>query len=508
MTSVRRQLHAGEALSPDIPLALRHLAPIVTVVGDLMLDGWWVGRTERMSREAPAPVVEVVDRRYAPGGAANTAMNLAALGARVRMVGVIGQDAAGDTLRELLVSAGVDVSGLLLRAGIRTVTKNRIISGDQILLRIDEVHESGFSADLQVDLAAEASRALIGSDALIVCDYGSEALLGPVRTALTEGIRPALTVVDAHDPSTWSVLRPDLVTPNAAEAFRLLGRGTPANGSRAELVADAAARLHERTGASSLVVTLDRDGTIALDSDGSVHRTRAQPGTDKQAAGAGDTFVAALTLARMAGLALPAAATLAQAAADVVVQRFGTSVCSTSDLVEHLGQYGDAALTEQELLRRISDDRAAGKRIVLTNGCFDVLHRGHTSYLAQAAQLGDVLVVAVNSDDSVRRLKGSDRPINQAADRAGVLAALSCVDYVTIFDSDTPIPLIERLHPEIYAKGGDYTPDMLAETAVVRACGGEVRILDYVAAHSTTAVVGRIRAGAAESDRAAETRLG
>jgi D-beta-D-heptose 7-phosphate kinase/D-beta-D-heptose 1-phosphate adenosyltransferase len=178
-----------------------------------------------------------------------------------------------------------------------------------------------------------------------------------------------------------------------------------------------------------------------------------------------------------------------------VVHRFGTSVCSTGDLVERLGRGGDAALAADELLRRVQQDRAAGRRIVVTNGCFDVLHRGHTTYLAQAARLGDVLVVAINSDESVRRLKGPDRPINSEADRAGVLAALSCVDYVTVFDSDTPIPLLERLRPDIYTKGGDYTPDMLAEAAVVRGYGGEVQIMEYVSFHSTSAVVERIRAG-------------
>lgn len=491
---MRSRRAADEVVTPDLPLALRHRRQRITVVGDVLLDGWWLGRSERMTREAPVPVVEVAERRYAPGGAGNTAMNLAALGAEVQLIGVVGDDAAGQQVRELLAAGGVDVDGVLLSPEVSTVTKNRILSNDHILLRVDEVPRSGYPPEVLGELAEAAARELIKSDALVVCDYGSGALYGPVRDALAAAVRP-LTVVDAHEPGPWAVLSPDLATPNSAEAFRLLGRAAPRDGSRAEALAACADDLRARTGAAAVVITLDRDGTVVLGDDGSIYLTQAEPVTESQASGAGDTFVAALTLARSAGLALPVATQLAQAAADVVVRRFGTSVCTTDDLVEQLGHGGDAALGTEELLRRVDQDRAAGRSIVVTNGCFDVLHRGHTTYLNQAAQLGDVLVVAINSDESVRRLKGLDRPINSTADRASVLAALSCVDYVTVFDSDTPIPLLERLRPEVYAKGGDYTPDMLAEAAVVERYGGQVRIMDYVSAQSTTAVVQRIRAG-------------
>lgn len=478
-------------LGPDLPALLREAAPRVTVVGDPILDGWWRGRTERMSREAPAPVVEVFERRHVPGGAANTAVNLAALGAQVSMVGLAGDDESGRLLRSLLVGAGVDVAGLVLSPEVHTVTKVRIVSGEQILMRLDEVRPTTPSAALRRHFGETVAAALADSDAVIVCDYGS-GLLDPVREAVAEH-RPRLLVVDAHDPARWAALAPDLVTPNAAEAFALLGQVDPGTG-RAEVLQGAATELRRRTGAQDVVVTLDRDGTVLLGEDEQVHRTRARPVRDKQAAGAGDTFVAALTLGRAAGMGLPAALELAQAAADVVVHRFGTSVCTTDDLAEHLGRAAERVLGADELVARIDAERAAGRRVVMTNGCFDVLHRGHTTSLAQAARLGDLLVVAVNSDDSVRRLKGPDRPINTAADRAGVLAALSCVDYVTVFETDTPIPLLERIRPDVYAKGGDYSPEMLAETEVVRGYGGEVTILGYVASHSTTGVVTRIRA--------------
>lgn len=247
-------------------------------------------------------------------------------------------------------------------------------------------------------------------------------------------VRPPLVVVDAHDCSSWSVIQPDLATPNAAEAFRLLGRDLPIVQRLPEL-AKSPHMLLARTGATAVLVTLDRDGTALLTAEGVTHTTHAHPVAEKSAAGAGDTFIAALTLALSAGLGIPAAAEFAQAAADVVVRRFGTSVCSTQELVEYLNEQGSTVLAEYALIRRLMEDRAAGRTIVFTNGCFDVLHRGHTSYLTQAAKLGDVLVVAVNSDRSVRQLKGPDRPINTETDRAAVLASLWCVSYVTVFDT-------------------------------------------------------------------------
>jgi len=483
-------------LGPDLPLVLRDRAPRVTVVGDPILDGWWRGRTERMSREAPAPVVEVFERRHVPGGAANTAVNLAALGAQVSLVGVAGDDEAGHMLRSLLDAAGVDVTGLVLAPEVRTTTKVRIVGGEQILLRLDEGTDTSPPEEIR-DRAVLASAAVLRrSEAVVVCDYGSGPSPALVRALQQD--RPPLLVVDAHDPAPWAEVAPDLVTPNAGETFRLLGRTPPAT-ARVEAVHAAAAEILARTGATQVVVTLDAEGAVLIDGTGVLHRTTARPVLDKQATGAGDTFVAALTLARAAGTELPVALELAQAAADVVVHRTGTSVCTADDLADHLGRTRERVLTGAELALRVQAERAAGRRVVLTNGCFDVLHRGHTTSLAQAARLGDLLVVAVNSDESVRRLKGPQRPINTAGDRAGVLAALSVVDYVTVFETDTPIPLLELLQPDVYAKGGDYTPEMMAETAVVRSYGGEVRILDFVPAHSTTDVVSRIRSMAPEA---------
>ena len=493
----------------------------MTVIGDSILDGWWDGTIERFCREAPAPVVQVQRRDFAPGGAANTAMNLAAMGAQVRFVSLVGEDSGGQTLREQLKSAGVDVSHVVSHPEMTTTTKFRVSSGGQVMLRLDDA-VAEVPADGLRRMAAAIPGALTGSSAVIVCDYGAGALEGAVRDAVLQNLGPqsggvqadesrtdrregvpaarrnTLVVVDAHYPGRWASLQPDLATPNAQEAATLLGTEFPGGAARCPFVEAHSDQLLRTSGAGAVVVTLDREGTLTIRPNSAsqkpaTHRTWARPQAEKQASGAGDTFVAALTIARAAGLPLTTSVNLAQAAADVVVHRPGTSVCTTEELAKHLRGFADTALTDFELARQVEEHRREGKRIVLTNGCFDVLHRGHTRYLNQAKQLGDVLVVALNSDSSVRKLKGPDRPVNHEADRAAVIAALSCVDHVTVFDTPTPIPLIDLLRPDVYAKGGDYTPEMLQETEAVERYGGTVTILDYVPEHSTTAVLERIR---------------
>ncbi|HJW00082.1 MAG TPA: D-glycero-beta-D-manno-heptose 1-phosphate adenylyltransferase [Arthrobacter sp.] len=491
-------LTSQQGLSEWLPGRLAAERPAITVIGDVMLDGWWSGSIERLCREAPAPVVDVAARDFAPGGAANTAMNLAALGARVAVAGIVGTDDAGTMLRRKLQDAGIDVRHLHAHPAMVTTTKIRISSGGQVMLRIDDSAKS-VPAEALAALAATVRDAVAHQDAVLVCDYGTGVLAGPVRDALTDALaRPEprpLTVVDAHDPRPWAPLRPDLATPNAQEAARLLGVRLPEGPDRVAAVTRHRDALAAATGARAVVVTLDRDGTVLFSADGGTHRTWARPAAEKQASGAGDTFVAALTMGRSAGLPLTASLDLAQAAADVVVHQPGTSVCSTAQLSRYLESFADTALSIDELALELEVRRSQDQRIVLTNGCFDVLHKGHTRYLNQAKQLGDVLVVALNSDASVRQLKGPDRPINTEADRAAVIAALSCVDYVTVFDTPTASPLIRRLRPEVYAKGGDYTPEMLEETGAVEEYGGRVAILDYVAERSTSAVVNCIRAG-------------
>ena len=484
----------------DLPRRIRIDAPVVTVAGDAILDRWWMGGSRRLSREAPAPIVELASQIDAPGGAANTAMNLRAMGARVRLVAVVGADAAGDRMLELLESAGVDVDGVLRSPLVRTVTKTRIVADDQVLVRADVTPaELGppARADLARDLGAALSRALDATAALVVSDYGSGVLAEAVRRGLERMPRPDHVVVDAHDGTSWRWLAADVAVPNAQEAAALIGEPLGTGPARVHAAEAYAERLLERSGADAVIVTLDRDGTVLLRPDAEPVATRAHPVSEKYASGAGDTFTAGLAAALAAGARLEDATRLAQLAADVAIRHLGTSVCSAEELAMRAESPEPAVLSASALAAAVRRDRADGRRVVFTNGCFDVLHLGHTSYLRQARALGDRLIVAVNSDASVRRLKGADRPVNEEADRAGVLAALECVDYVTVFEDDTPIALLEELQPDVYVKGGDYSPEMLAETATIEAYGGEVRMVDYVPAHSTTALVDRIRSGEA-----------
>ncbi|WP_342626686.1 D-glycero-beta-D-manno-heptose 1-phosphate adenylyltransferase, partial [Actinoalloteichus spitiensis] len=500
-TTRRWEMHGGQepdttlTVGPATPGQVAGRRPKVLVLGDVLVDIWLSGSSRRLCREAPAPVVEVERTTTAPGGAGNTAANLAALGAAVTLLAVTGDDAAGTALRAALTERGVDVRGLVSAPGGRTMTKSRLVCGDQLLARFDDGDAAEPPAAATRELADHLADLVGAHDALLVCDYGLGAAGPPLRDAVA-ALRDEvpLLVVDSHDPAEWANTRPDVVTPNAQEAASLVG-----GAGRERRLADFRRhrdRILRRTGAGAVVVTLDRDGSVLFSHTHPEHRTWARPVPDCRAAGAGDTYVAAMTAALASGLPLTGGMELAQAAADVVVARPGTCVCGSEQLANRLGDRGGEPVGRDQLAAVVRRHRETGRRIVFTNGCFDVLHRGHVAYLAQAKQLGDVLVVAVNSDASVSRLKGPDRPVNPENDRAAVVAGLSCVDHVTVFDGDTPVELLRLLRPDVYAKGGDYTPEMLPETPVVRGYGGEVRLLDYVPDRSTTAMITRIRRNA------------
>jgi D-beta-D-heptose 7-phosphate kinase / D-beta-D-heptose 1-phosphate adenosyltransferase len=492
-----------------VPAALAGLitgrAPRVVVVGDALLDGWLCGPARRLGRDGPVPVVELAETRMAPGGAGNAAANLAALGARVELVAVLGDDADADAMRGLLQTAGVQTAHCVTEDGRATAVKRRLVSAGQPLARYDAGPEYGPRAHTEAALVTALEAALEQRpDAVLVADYGLGAVGAQVRAALQRlRERIPLLVVDARAGDGWAPLHPDVVTPNLAEAAALIGAREPAGTDRIEpnrinWVLAHRTELVATAGGGDVLVTLDVDGAVHLPADPAepARRTSACPGPESRACGAGDTFTAACAAALAAGLPLESALVLAQSAADVVVGHDGTAVCSAGALTARLAARDRGGLlAHRDLLAIVAEHRRRGHRIVFTNGCFDVLHRGHVAYLRQARALGDVLVVALNDDGSVSRLKGPQRPVNPLEDRAGVVGAIECVDLVTSFAQDTPAELIEAVRPDVYTKGGDYTPQMLPETPIVERLGGEVRVLDYLSDHSTTAIVGRIRAG-------------
>jgi rfaE bifunctional protein kinase chain/domain/rfaE bifunctional protein nucleotidyltransferase chain/domain len=468
------------------------------VVGDALLDCWLGGPSNRLCREAPVPVIDVTEMSCAPGGAGNTAANVAALGARAMLASVVGDDEDGRRLRAELGHHGVHTGPTIEVPGRRTISKRRVLAGGHMLARLDDGTVEPIPTAEADRLLATVARLAATCDAVLICDYGLGTLCDRVRDGLAE-LRTRWrcpVVVDAHDPARWRPVAPTAVTPNYAETLALLGCAAPDPGTdRAAFVEEHRAALFERSGAALVVATLDADGALLLQPDRPAYRTYAGTAAPGFTAGAGDSFVSAFALALAAGANETAALELGNTAAGVVVQQAGTAVCTGPDLLRAADETGQGIVDTAELARDVAAHRAAGRRLVFTNGCFDVLHRGHVSYLNQAKRLGDVLVVALNSDSSVARLKGPDRPVNQAEDRAAVLSALSCVDHVVVFEADSPTELLELVRPDVYVKGGDYTPEMLPETPVVERLGGRVRILDYVDDRSTSQIIERIRAG-------------
>ena len=465
----------------------------VVVIGDAMLDVYLDGRSHRLCPEAPVPVVDVAARAAAPGGAANVAVNARALGADVRLVTLVGNDRVGAGLRKALEARGVPSSGLVTEPGRRTLAKVRVSADGQLLVRVD--HGDTREADRRAATALGARLEAWGgeADAVIVSDYGYGVMSPPLRELLRDLQQrgPRVLVVDAKDLRAYRDVGVTAVKPNRQQASTLLG--TPLDGADpTDRIAARGERLLAITGARIGAVTLDAEGAVVVERGRPAYRTYARPLPHASAAGAGDTFAAALALSLAAGADVPAAAEVASAAAALVVTRRGTTPCAAEELRQRFRASGKL-LPLDRLRARVAALRAEGRRIVFTNGCFDLVHRGHVQYLSEAKRLGDVLVVGVNDDASVRRLKGAARPINRLADRIEVLAALSCVDHVVPFGEDTPEELIRLVAPDVFVKGGDYSKDRLPEAALVERLGGVVRILPLIEDVSTTAIIERIR---------------
>ncbi len=460
----------------------------VLVVGDLMLDRYWHGDTGRISPEAPVPVVHVRDADERPGGAGNVALNLASLGVGVTLVGMTGDDEAADTLADRLAAAGIDCR-LLRQAGMPTVTKLRIMSRHQQLIRLD--FEEGFAGCDPAPLLATCRAAVEDAGALVLSDYGKGTLqqLRPLIGLARQAGIPVL--VDPKHTDFSHYAEASLITPNQAEFEAVVG---PCR-NEGELVArgQALIRAHRLGG---LLITRGEQGMTLLREGAPERHLPARAREVYDVTGAGDTVIAVLAGALAAGSDLEEATGLANLAAGIVVGKLGTATVTLPELqaATRLQQEaGQGVLSRDQLQLALAQARTAGERIVMTNGCFDILHAGHVGYLAAARRLGDRLVVAVNDDDSVRRLKGPGRPVNPLARRMSVLAALASVDWVVPFGEDTPEDLICDLAPDVLVKGGDYRPQDIAGHDCVIRNGGKVVVLDYEEGCSTTDIIQRIR---------------
>ncbi|MDR3416339.1 MAG: bifunctional D-glycero-beta-D-manno-heptose-7-phosphate kinase/D-glycero-beta-D-manno-heptose 1-phosphate adenylyltransferase HldE [Nevskia sp.] len=463
----------------------------VLVAGDVMLDRYWQGPTSRISPEAPVPVVRIQKDETRPGGAANVALNVAGLGGRARLLGVVGRDDAAEQLRREVVARGVEP--LFVQAAQRpTITKLRVLSRHQQLIRLDfEESLSQVGAFNRFDFLERFRAALDEAQVVILSDYGKGTLadVSDLIAAARRGGRAVLIDPKGND---WRPYRgATLITPNLAELEAVVGPCP----DQASIVAKGGA-LRDELGLEALLVTRSEQGmTLLVPGHEPLHLpTEAREVFD--VTGAGDTVIATLGAALAAGHDFAHAARVANLAAGIVVGKLGTATVSSAELARAMRRTHDedsGVLSEEQLLEYVATARAQGQVVVMTNGCFDLLHVGHVRYLEAARKLGDVLIVAVNDDDSVKRLKGPSRPVNQVADRMRVLAALKCVDWVVPFGEDTPRRLISRVLPDLLVKGGDYKPEQVAGYEEVTANGGQVVILDFHAGYSTTGMIERTR---------------
>ncbi|MCB2261784.1 MAG: D-glycero-beta-D-manno-heptose-7-phosphate kinase [Candidatus Thiosymbion ectosymbiont of Robbea hypermnestra] len=470
----------------------------VLVVGDLMLDRFLWGRVRRVSPEAPVPVVALERETRSAGGAANVARNLAGLGLQVALVGVTGADAGRDWLLAELTRAGLESEGVLIARDRGTTLKTRVVGNHQQMIRIDEERTTPLSESDQKRLFAAAAARLAQADVLLLSDYAKGVLTeGLCRDLIASARGRGLPVlVDPKGRDFGRYAGATAITPNRRELA--LAAGVAARDSEALVAAGSA--LRETLRLEFLVLTLSEQGLVLIGPDGNQRLpTMAREVCD--VSGAGDTVIATLAAGRVAGLEWIESARLANLAAGVVVGKLGTVPIGARELRAAIGR--EEACAQAAKLRTLEEARtqvrrwqADGERVVFTNGCFDLLHVGHVTMLEQARRHGRRLVVGLNTDASVRRLKGSGRPVIGQEDRARVLAALTAVDAVVLFDQDTPLALIEQLRPDVLAKGADYREEQVVGAEQVRARGGQVVLIPSLAEdQSTTGIIARMRTG-------------
>jgi D-beta-D-heptose 7-phosphate kinase/D-beta-D-heptose 1-phosphate adenosyltransferase len=459
----------------------------VLVAGDAMLDEYWFGDAARISPEAPVPVVRASSRDQRAGGAANVALNLSALGAKVSFAAIVGDDENGRILERCLIENQIN-SRLVKARDLPTVHKLRVLARNQQLIRLD--------AEARLDSAApELTRSFEASlesqNIIVLSDYGKGTLGEVERLIELAGQRRIPVVIDPKGTDYARYSHATGLTPNQSEFEAIVG--TPRD--EADFLARAE-RLRDELALEFLLVTRGERGMTLVARDAEPLSLGAEAREVFDVTGAGDTVIALLGAGLGAGLDLGDAMALANLGAGLVVGKIGVATVTRSELslaLHRRGFGGRGLVSLDELAGIVAEAKLRGEKIVMTNGCFDILHAGHVSYLEAAKSLGDHLIVAVNDDASVKRLKGASRPVNALADRMSVLAGLAAVDWVVPFSDDTPSGAIERLLPDILVKGGDWNVEQIAGGGAVLRNGGEVRVLPFKEGRSTTALIAAIR---------------
>jgi len=464
------------------------------VIGDLMLDEYLWGKTERISPEAPVQVVDVVREELRLGGAGNVVNNLADLGARVSVCSVVGEDDNGLALLAAFGAKNVATDAVFRDPSRRTSRKTRVVAANQQIVRIDRESREALSAAMEQQVCNWVSANAGRFGVILLSDYLKGVLTPRVIEAAVEAARPTgiPVLVDPKGSDYTRYRGATILTPNRKEAEAASGVAI----RDMESLTLAAGAIMDKAGLAHLLITRSEEGmSLFSQAAAPVHiPTVAREVFD--VSGAGDTVLASLAIGMAAGLGVAEAARLANVAAGIAVGKLGTSTVTPAEIISAVAlshSDSDSKIKNRDVLAAlIASEKDRGKRIVFTNGCFDLLHAGHVKYLQKARNLGDLLVLGLNSDASVRRLKGEKRPLIGEEERAHILAALDCIDYVVLFDEDTPLELITALKPHILAKGGDYTPEGVVGKDVVEAYGGRVELVSFVDGKSTTNIIERV----------------
>lgn len=458
------------------------------VIGDVMLDRYWHGEASRVSPEAPVPVVKVGNREDRPGGAGNVALNMAALGSAVRLVGIVGNDETGLELLSRLNAAGV-YCDFLQSADKPTITKLRVIGQHQQLIRLD--FEQEFEAADIIGLQGKVKSLIGDSQVMVLSDYGKGALQETANLIELGRSKDIPIIVDPKGANFEKYRGATLLTPNLSEFEAVAGYS-----NNEEEFVNKGLRLVKDLNLEAILITRGEHGMTLIRPDSPELHLPARAQEVFDVTGAGDTVISVLAAAMAAGNGLADSTALANLAAGLVVGKLGTAAISGPELRRAVLvelDSGRGVMTAEQLRIAVQDAKAHDEKIVFTNGCFDIVHAGHVGYLAKAKQLGDRLIVAINDDESAHRLKGPGRPINPVERRMAVLAGLEAVDWVVSFSEDTPEPLLEFLQPEVLVKGGDYTMDEVVGGDYVNSYGGEVRVLEFLDDCSTSAIMEKMK---------------
>ncbi len=469
--------------------------PKILVVGDVILDEYVTGAVGRISPEAPVPVLESTTVVKSPGGAANVAANLAALGCDVLLVGVVGVDAPGDALTGLLQERGISTAGLVVDPSRPTTHKIRVLAQGQHVLRIDREERAKISAEAQALLINKLKVWIPECDGVLCSDYEKGVLQPEVLQTLMKetSSRGRAVVVDPKGTGYERYVGAYALTPNVAEIETATGMKV----TSVESLDQAVALLFAQTGAEVLLATRGKDGMVVYEREGPKTAIQAEGREVYDVTGAGDTVVAVLAIGIFGGSSAVDAAGLANIAAGQVVGKLGTATVTREELRRSLkgrAGRGQQKLISREAAKEVAERaRARGQTVVFTNGCFDILHAGHVQYLQEARDEGDLLILGLNSDRSVRTLKGESRPVMGEGDRALILGAMECVDHVVLFDEATPQALVDALVPDVLVKGADYKAEEVVGRETVEANGGRLRLIRLVEGRSTSDIVERIK---------------